>query len=162
MISLDEIKELTRKGEQEYAPVPPSQRGDGKKLRLDDILAKIKPIAIKKPAVFIVGSLAVHGESDNDIDILLTGEYTERDKEAERARIEVAIAKGTSGSSRTSRRDPAAKEKRRRKARLQEVENKVAALEKKLAALEKQLETPPEDANELRKLEGILPFIQYL
>ena len=82
MMSLEEIEELSIKGEQEYAPVPPSQRGDGKKLKLDDILAKIKPIAIKKPAVFIVGSLAIHGESDNDIDILITGEYTERDKEA--------------------------------------------------------------------------------
>ena len=76
----------------------------------------------------------------------------ERDKEAERARIEVATVKKTSGSARSSRRDPAAKEKRRRKARLQEVENKVATLEKKLAELEKQLETPPEDAEELRKL----------
>ncbi len=76
----------------------------------------------------------------------------ERDKEAERARFELVAAKKTSGSARASRRDPAAKEKRRRKARLQEVENKVVELEKKLAELEKQLETPPEDADELRKL----------
>ncbi|MBT3322592.1 MAG: ABC-F family ATP-binding cassette domain-containing protein [Anaerolineae bacterium] len=77
---------------------------------------------------------------------------TERDKEAERARLELDAAKGTSGSAKRSRRDPAQKEKRRRKARLQEVENKVATLEKKLAELEKELETPPEDSTELRKL----------
>ena len=76
----------------------------------------------------------------------------ERERQAERARIELATAKGTLGASRKSRRDPAQKEQRRRKARLQEVENKVAALEKNLATLEKQLETPPEDADELRKL----------
>ncbi|MCP4140750.1 MAG: ABC-F family ATP-binding cassette domain-containing protein [Chloroflexi bacterium] len=76
----------------------------------------------------------------------------EREKEAERAALELASAKGISGSKRTSRRDPAQKEKRRRLARLQEVENKVAALESRLAELGKELENPPEDAGEIRKL----------
>jgi len=82
-MKLEDIKELTIKGESEYAPVPSSGRGNNpEKIFLKDILESIKPIAIKKPCISIVGSLAVHGESDNDVDLLLTGEYTERDKEA--------------------------------------------------------------------------------
>lgn len=80
------IKETTIKGEKlykEYAPVPPSGRGDKEeKFYLDDILEEVEPIGIKKPAVSIVGSLAEHGTSDNDIDLLITGEYSDRDKEA--------------------------------------------------------------------------------
>ena len=76
----------------------------------------------------------------------------EREKEAARAALELATAKGTSGSKRTSRRDPAAKEKRRRLARLQEVENQVATLESRLGELGTQLENPPEDSEEVRKL----------
>ena len=92
-------------------------------------------------------------------EVLLTvykGTYSqmrrEREKEAERARLELDAAKEISGSSRRSRRDPAQKEERRRKARLQEVENKVATLESRLAELGTQLENPPDDAEELRKL----------
>ena len=76
----------------------------------------------------------------------------EREKEAARAAEELDSAKGTNAQPKTSRRDPAAKEERRRIARLQEVENKVASLEEQLADLGKQLETPPDDADELRKL----------
>ena len=76
----------------------------------------------------------------------------EREKEAARAAEELASAKAISGSAKKSTRDPAAKEERRRLAQLQEVENKVAALEARLAELGKQLETPPDDAEELRKL----------
>ena len=76
----------------------------------------------------------------------------EREKEAARAQVELDSAKEASGSVRKSNRDPAAKEKRRRLARLQEVENQVATLEKRLGELSAQLETPPDDADELRKL----------
>ena len=76
----------------------------------------------------------------------------EREKEAARAALELAAAKGSSGSGRTSRRDPAQKEERRRRARLQEVENKVATLEARLATLATQLENPPKNADTLRKL----------
>ncbi len=76
----------------------------------------------------------------------------EREKEAARAQAELDSAKDASGSARKSNRNPAAKEERRRLARLQEVENQVAALEKRLGELGAQLETPPDDADELRKL----------
>jgi len=74
-MNFEELKELTKKGELEYAPIPPSGRGNGKmRLKLKDILPKLKPFSVRKPVAFIVGSLAVHGESDNDIDIVVRGE----------------------------------------------------------------------------------------
>ena len=76
----------------------------------------------------------------------------EREKEAARAQEEIVSAKETSGSARKSNRNPAAKEERRRLARLQEVENQVAALEARLAELGAQLENPPDDAEKLRQL----------
>lgn len=74
-MDLNELIELTQKAELEYAPIPPSGRGDGsRKIKLDDILKKLKPFAVRKPVAFIVGSLAIHGESNNDIDIVVRGE----------------------------------------------------------------------------------------
>ncbi|RKY26045.1 MAG: hypothetical protein DRP62_00095 [Planctomycetota bacterium] len=75
MIETKELKTLSQLGELEYAPVPPSGRGDkGKKIKLKDILNKLKPFSVRKPVAYIVGSLAVHGESNNDIDIVVRGE----------------------------------------------------------------------------------------
>ena len=76
----------------------------------------------------------------------------ERERQAERARMELDSVKKASASKRSSRRDPAKKAERRRLARLQEVENKIAELEKKLADLGAQLENPPADADALRQL----------
>lgn len=69
---------------EEYAPVPPSGRGSLKKtLKLDDILGKLKPFSVRKPVAFIAGSLAVHGESNNDIDIIVRGEdWSDEQKKA--------------------------------------------------------------------------------
>ena len=76
----------------------------------------------------------------------------EQEKEAARLALELATANGKVETSRRSRRDPAKKEERRRLARLQEVENKVAALESRLSDLGAQLSTPPTNADELSKL----------
>ncbi len=76
----------------------------------------------------------------------------EREKEAARAQEALATAKAASAQPKTSRRDPAAKAERRRLAQLQEVENKIVELESRLAELGAQLETPPDDADALRKL----------
>ncbi len=76
----------------------------------------------------------------------------ERERQAERARVELDTVKKAGKSARSSRRDPAQKAERRRLARLQEVENKIAELEKKLADLGAQLENPPADAEALRQL----------
>lgn len=66
----------------QYAPVPHSGISGDKSIKLEDILKQLKPIAIKKPAVSLVGSIAIHGESNNDIDIVISGDYSERDLEA--------------------------------------------------------------------------------
>ena len=47
--------------------------------------------------------------------------------------------------------DPAVKEERRRVARLQELENKIAALESQMAELGRKLENPPADTALVRK-----------
>jgi len=74
-MDLETLIEETRKAELEYAPIPPSGRGTGKRIiRLKDILPKLKPFSVRKPVAFIVGSLATHGQSDNDIDIVVRGE----------------------------------------------------------------------------------------
>ncbi len=49
-------------------------------------------------------------------------------------------------------RDPAAKDERRRIARLQEVENRISGLEKQLGELGSLLEKPPQDPVEVRRL----------
>ena len=98
-------------------------------------------------------------EASKTSDVWLTvykGTYSqmraEREKQAARAQEELVSVKEASGSARKSNRNPAAKEERRRLARLQEVENQVAALEARLAQLSAQLENPPDDADEIRKL----------
>ena len=82
------------------------------------------------------------------------GTYSEmraaRDAARRDAEAESAAAKRN--ENRKSRRDPSKKEERRRLARLQEVENQIAALESRLAELGKALESPPEDAAAVRAL----------
>jgi len=74
-MNTEEIKQLTQLGELEYAPVPPSGRGNKDKvIKLEDILSKLKPFSVRKPVAYIVGSLAVHGESNDDIDKVVRGE----------------------------------------------------------------------------------------
>jgi ATP-binding cassette, subfamily F, member 3 len=82
------------------------------------------------------------------------GTYSQRREERERLAAlavgeDVARQKETNqhrGNSQT------AKEERRRKARLQELENQIAGLEAKLAELGRQLENPPSDSREVQKL----------
>ncbi|NOY99734.1 MAG: ABC-F family ATP-binding cassette domain-containing protein [Chloroflexi bacterium] len=76
----------------------------------------------------------------------------EREKQAARAAAEAESAARKTGAGRSPRRDPAQKAERRRLARLQEVENLVAALETRLAELARQLENPPADPDEVRRL----------
>lgn len=69
------IRKYSKLGELEYAEIPPSGADNGGKIiKLEDILSKLKPFSVRKPVAYIVGSLAVHGESHNDIDIVVRGE----------------------------------------------------------------------------------------
>lgn len=74
-MDLKDIKSWSQKGEMEYAPVPPSGRGNKETpIKLSDVLNTLKPFSIRKPIVFIAGSLATQGESHNDIDLIIRGE----------------------------------------------------------------------------------------
>ena len=82
-MELDELKELTEKAELQYAPIPDSGIRSGLKIKLNDIVNKLKPFSVRKPVAFIVGSLAINGETDNDIDIVVRGEdWSEEQKTA--------------------------------------------------------------------------------
>jgi len=74
-MKLELIQELTKEGEIQYAPTPPSGRGNNDiHIKKEDIINKLGSISIRKPLVMIVGSVATQGESDNDLDIVIRGE----------------------------------------------------------------------------------------
>jgi len=83
------LKELTEKAEIEYAPTPPSGRGEKSSLiKKENILKNIKNISLRKPFAMIVGSVATEGFSNNDIDIVVRGEdLSDKVKEAVDFRI---------------------------------------------------------------------------
>jgi ATP-binding cassette, subfamily F, member 3 len=93
-------------------------------------------------------------EPDESTLTVFEGTYSQRREERERLAA-LRIAEETKiVSTRTPRRsaDPAVKEERRRLARLQELENKIAALEAELAQLGFRLENPPGDPAKVAQL----------
>jgi ATP-binding cassette subfamily F protein 3 len=88
---------------------------------------------------------------------LFKGTYSQMHEERERlealaAQDEAAVRQSESPRKLASGRDPAAKEERRRLARLQELENLIAALETKLAEVSHKLENRSVDPAEVVKL----------
>jgi ATP-binding cassette subfamily F protein 3 len=81
------------------------------------------------------------------------GTYSQRREERERlAALRMAeFSQITNPRSIRRSADPAVKEERRRVARLQELENKIAALEIQIADLGRKLERPPKDTALVRK-----------
>ncbi len=84
---------------------------------------------------------------------VFVGTYSQRREERERLASLRTVESTKNSSSRSVRRtaDPAAKEERRRVARLQELENKITALEIQIADLGRRLEKPPLDTALVRK-----------
>ena len=84
------------------------------------------------------------------------GTYSQRREERERLAAQRALDEaGKSKPARSSTRrasDPAARDERRRVARAQELENKIADIEKQMAELGFKLESPPADTALVRKL----------
>jgi len=76
-----DIIDLTKYLEEQYADCPPATDGEVK-YTSKDIIENLKPISIQKPAIFLVGSCATNDASANDIDIVVSGEYSERQLEA--------------------------------------------------------------------------------
>jgi ATP-binding cassette, subfamily F, member 3 len=83
------------------------------------------------------------------------GTYSQRREERERLATLVAAETETVKTVQTAHRRESnqnAKEERRKKARLQEIENQIADLEAKLAEIGRKLENPPSDPGEVQKL----------
>jgi ATP-binding cassette subfamily F protein 3 len=92
-------------------------------------------------------------EPDESQLTIFEGTYSQRREERERLAALRAAESAQTALPRATRHpaDPAEKEKRRRTARLQELENKIAALEIQIAELGRKLEHPPKDTALVRK-----------
>jgi ATP-binding cassette subfamily F protein 3 len=88
--------------------------------------------------------------------IVFKGTYSqmreEREKEAERKAALLPASEAKPGQVRRRETSDSAREQRRRVAKLQELENAIAALEARLAELGAQLENPPADPGEVARL----------
>lgn len=92
-------------------------------------------------------------EPDESQLTIFEGTYSQRREERERLAALHSSETAQAVIQRSARRspDPAVKEERRRIARLQELENKIAALEVQIADLGRKLEHPPKDTALVRK-----------
>jgi ATP-binding cassette subfamily F protein 3 len=84
---------------------------------------------------------------------LFEGTYSQRREERERLAAMQVAEETKTNAPRVVRRsaDPAIKAERRRVARMQELENKIAAIETQMAELGRKLEDPPKDTALVRK-----------
>lgn len=83
----------------DFASLSPS--GDAKHagdpVTLQDVVAHYdKPIALRKPAVYVVGSLPSNGKSENDIDLLIRGPFDDDTLHAIKVRLGRALPPGLS------------------------------------------------------------------
>ena len=114
---------------------------------LDDYAGTILLVTHDRYLIDALGTQIWEIEPDESNLTIFEGTYSQRREERERlAALRVAEENKTI-SPRTARRsaDPAIKEERRRIARLQELENKIAALESELGQIGFRLENPPSD-----------------
>jgi ATP-binding cassette subfamily F protein 3 len=102
-------------------------------------------------------------EPDESTLTIFEGTYSQRRMERERLAALGAGEEAKAVSPRTVRRsvDPAAKEERRRIARLQELENKIAALEAELSQVGFRLENPPAEPAKVAQLGNEYQRIQH-
>ena len=63
--------DLEKDGEEELAPVNPSDKSEGKEITLEKILPYFKSFYKAKPYVSLVGGLANNGKTNGDIDIFI-------------------------------------------------------------------------------------------
>jgi ATP-binding cassette, subfamily F, member 3 len=120
---------------------------------LDDYGGTILLVTHDRYLIDALGTQIWEIEPDESQLTIFVGSYSLRREERERLVALQAIETEPTTTARAIRRttDPAAKEERRRIARLQELENKIAALEIKMAELGSKLEHPPKDTVLVRK-----------
>ena len=83
------------------------------------------------------------------------GTYTQyrayQEREAEQRAVKVALAQASATTNKSRRSSPSSNERKRR-ARIQEIEDRIATLESQLANLSSKLENPPLDPSRVQKL----------
>jgi ATP-binding cassette subfamily F protein 3 len=122
---------------------------------LDDYAGTILLVTHDRYLIDALGTQIWEIDPDETKLTVFRGTYSQRKEEYERLAALRAVeeSRGEQLSAPTRRiADPALKEQRRRVARLQELENRIAALETQLAEIGFKLENPPADTVLVRKL----------
>ena len=120
---------------------------------LDDYDGTILLVTHDRYLIDALGTQIWEIEPDGSELTIFNGTYSQRREERERlaALKSEETTPGTAPKTKRSKSDPNVKEKRRRIARLQELENKIAVLETQMAELGRKLEYPPKDTALVRK-----------
>jgi ATP-binding cassette subfamily F protein 3 len=120
---------------------------------LDDYSGTILLVTHDRYLIDALGTQIWEIEPDESQLTIFEGTYSQRREERERLAAQRAVSDVQPVRARLPRRsvDPAAKEERRRIARMQELENKIAILEEQMAELGRKLEHPPADTALVRK-----------
>jgi ATP-binding cassette subfamily F protein 3 len=120
---------------------------------LDDYAGTILLVTHDRYLIDALGTQIWEIETDESQLTFFEGTYSQRREERERLAALRLAETSQVATSRPVRRsaDPAVKEERRRIARLQELENTIAALELQIADLGRKLERPPKDTALVRK-----------
>jgi ATP-binding cassette, subfamily F, member 3 len=121
---------------------------------LDDYGGTILLVTHDRYLIDALGTQIWEIEPDESQLTFFEGTYSQRREVRERLAVLRIAEAGRTVAPRAAHRsaDPAAKEERRKIARLQELENKIAALEVQMAELGRKLEYPPKDTVLVRKL----------
>jgi ATP-binding cassette subfamily F protein 3 len=120
---------------------------------LDDYSGTILLVTHDRYLIDALGTQIWEIEPDESKLTIFEGTYSQRREERERLAMLHALEVPLTVPQRVARRnaDPVAKEERRRTARLQELENKIAVLEEQMAEIGRKLENPPKDTALVRK-----------
>jgi ATP-binding cassette, subfamily F, member 3 len=121
---------------------------------LDDYAGTILLVTHDRYLIDALGTQIWEVEPDESTLTLFEGTYSQRRLERERLAAMRPSETSKVATPRAARKsaDPAAKEERRRLARLQELENKIAVLEAELSQIGFRLENPPSDPAKVAQL----------
>ena len=129
---------------------------------LDDYGGTILLVTHDRYLIDALGTQIWEIEPDESQLTIFEGTYSQRREERERLVALLTAESTQTATPHAARRssDPAAKETRRRIARLQELENLIAALEIQMAELGRKLENPPKDTALVRKWGNLYASLQ--
>ncbi len=121
---------------------------------LDDYAGTILLVTHDRYLIDALGTQIWEVDPDGSALVVFKGSYSQLRAQREQQAVQLAAAQApqTGGKPRRRGTPESVKAERRRIARLQELENQIAALEQQLAELGAQLENPPVDPAEVAKL----------